>query len=247
MKKVPNLFFRFLLFFVICGLFSCQSTGPDKLNILIVTGGHDFEREEFFGMFDSFPNISYTEIQHPDANNYYVADKSKDVDVFVFYDMVQEISEQQKTAFLDMLNNGKGIVFLHHAFISYQDWPEFEQVTGGKYYLQATEKDGQLFPASTYRHDVDFDVFIADPAHPITNGLRDFTIHDEVYGGYTVLPDGHTLLTTDHPESSEILAWTRTYGNSRVVVIQPGHDNHGYANPNFQRLVKQAIEWTAEE
>ena len=237
----------FILFILITAFISCQSTKTKKLNIYIVTGGHDFERQPFFSIFDSFQNINYTEIQHPDANNYYVHDKAKDVDVFVFYDMVQEISGPQKAAFLDMLEKGKGMVFLHHAFISYQDWPEFEQVTGGKYYLQATEKDGQEIPASTYKHDVDFDITIADTEHPVTKGLQDFTIHDEVYGGYTVLPDGHTLLTTNHPESSEILAWTRTYGNSKIVVIQPGHDNHGYSNPNYQRLVKQAVEWAAGE
>ncbi len=239
------LFSVFILLILITTLNSCQSTKTKKLNIYIVTGGHDFDRQPFFSMFDSFQNISYKGIQQPDANNYYVPDKSKDVDVFVFYDMVQEITEQQKAAFLDMLKKGKGMVFLHHSFISYQDWPEFEKVTGGKYYLQAIVKDGQEIPASTYRHDVDFDITVVDPEHPVTRGLQDFTIHDEVYGGYTVLPDGHTLLTTNHPESSKILGWTRTYGNSRIVVLQPGHDNHGYSNPNYQRLVKQAIEWAA--
>jgi len=239
------LFPVFILFILITAFISCQSTKTKKLNIFIVTGGHDFERQPFFSMFDSFQNISYKEIQHPDANNYYTSDKSKDVDVFVFYDMVQEISEPQKAAFLDLLNKGKGMVFLHHSFISYQDWSEFEKVTGGKYYLQATVKDGQEIPASTYTHDVDFNVSVVNPEHPATKGLQDFTIHDEVYGGYTVLPEVTPLLTTNHPESSEILAWTKTYGNSRIVVIQPGHDNHGYSNPNYQRLVKQAIEWVA--
>jgi len=246
-NKTVKPLFPFLLLLILLTFFSCQSTGAKKLNIFIITGGHNFERQAFFGMFDSFPDITYTELQQPDANNYYTPDKAKDADVFVFYDMVQDISEPQKAAFLDLLNKGKGMVFLHHSFISYQDWPEFEQVTGGKYFLEATMKDGQEIPASTYKHDVNFDLTVVDPEHPVTKGLRDFTIHDEVYGGYTVLPDVEPLLTTNHPESSEIIAWAKSYGNSRIVVIQPGHDSHGYSNPNYQQLVKQAIEWVAGE
>ncbi len=217
------------------------------MNIFVITGGHEFERQPFFGLFDSFPDITYTELQQPGANNYYTPEKSKNADVYVFYDMVQEISGPQKAAFLDLLEKGKGMVFLHHAFISYQDWPEFEKVTGGKYYLQAAVKDGREIPASTYRHDVDIDVSVVNPDHPVTNGLRDFTIHDEVYGGYTVLPDVTPLLTTNHPESSEILAWAKTYGHSRIVVLQSGHDKFAYADPNYRRLVRQAIEWAAGE
>jgi type 1 glutamine amidotransferase len=146
-----------------------------------------------------------------------------------------------------LLNGGKGLVVLHHALANYQEWDEFEKIAGGRYHTQPYTRDGKQHPASTYRHGVDISVHVADPDHPVTAGLEDFTIHDEVYGGFSVQPTVHALLTTDHPESSETLAWTNEYGKSRIVTIQLGHDAHAYENPNYRKLVQQAIRWVAAE
>ena len=72
-------------------------------------------------------------------------------------------------------------------------------------------------------------------------------IHDEVYGNFTVLPTVHPLLSTTHPESSELIGWVNPYGNSRIVYIQLGHDKQAWQDANFMRLVKQAINWAGEE
>jgi len=90
-------------------------------------------------------------------------------------------------------------------------------------------------------------VRVVDPQHPVTQGLTDFVIHDETYGGYEVLPRAVPLLTTDHPESSPVLAWAGVWGRSRVVSIQLGHDHFAYENPNYRKLVSQAIRWVAEK
>ncbi|MGQ9732378.1 MAG: ThuA domain-containing protein [Candidatus Zipacnadales bacterium] len=216
------------------------------ISVLIVTGGHDFERAAFFAMFDSFTGIEYQEAQHPGANASYIPEVANNYDVFVFYDMNQEISEEQKTAFITMLKRGKGVLFLHHALGSYQAWDEFEKIIGGRYHMTPYEQDGKQFPASTYRHDVEIPVTIADVKHPVTEGMSEFIIHDEVYGGFTVLPTVHPLLTTTHPESGPTIAWTHTYGNSRIVTIQLGHDRQAYENPSYRKLILNAIRWVAE-
>jgi hypothetical protein len=135
------------------------------------------------------------------------------------------------------------MIFLHHSLASYQEWNEFEKIIGGKYYLQSDTTDGEDIKLSTYKHDVDVPVEIVDQNHPILNGMDDFTIHDEVYGGFNVLPTVYPLLRTDHPESTEIIAWTNKYLNSNIVYIQLGHDHHAYEDPNYRRLVKQSIDW----
>jgi uncharacterized protein len=56
-----------------------------------------------------------------------------------------------------------------------------------------------------------------------------------------------SLLTTDEPESNKVIAWAKTYKGARVVYIQSGHDHFAYENPSFQRILKQAIRWTAKE
>lgn len=222
-------------------------TGEKKLKVLIITGGHDFEREPFFAMVKSFPGIDYQEAQQPRANTLYAAPEITNYDVLVFYDMVQDITDDQKAAFVRLLKNGKGIVFLHHALASYQDWDEFEVILGGHYYLKPRKKNNETFVASTYKHDVDMPVTIIDPDHPVTAGIKDFSIHDEVYGSFTVLPVVHPLLATTHPESGDIIGWSNSYGKSRIVYLQLGHDHHAYENPNYRQLVRQAIAWVANK
>jgi type 1 glutamine amidotransferase len=215
------------------------------LALLVITGGHDFERPQFSALFDSFEGMAWREAQHPNANDSYAPEPAESYDVLVLYDLNQQITAEQQAALLAMLWRGKGLVVLHHALADYQAWDDWMEVVGGRFFLAPAERDGKTTPASTWRHGVDIPVHVVDPKHPVTRGLSDFTIHDEVYGGYEVLPRAHPLLTTNHPESSPTLAWTNLYGNSRVVTIQLGHDHFAYENPDYRRLVSQAIRWVA--
>lgn len=214
-----------------------------KTNILIMTGGHSFEREAFFDMFNSFSDIEWAEAVQPKANELYASPLMDQYDALVFYDMVQEITAEQKAAFIKRLEKGKGVLFLHHSLASYQEWDEFEKIIGGHYHLESDSTREKVLPLSTYQHDVDIPVKIVDPEHPIATRLDDFVIHDEVYGNFLVLPEVHPLLSTSHPASGKIIGWTNFYGNSRIVYIQLGHDHHAYENPNYRRLVRQAIDW----
>lgn len=214
----------------------------ESTSVLIVTGGHEFEREAFFNMFTAMPNVEYHHMEHPQANEIYASPELEKYDVLVYYDMNQDISESQKQAFLDMVQQGKGLVFLHHSLASYQEWDAYLDIQGGRYHLEPEDKSRK----STYKHDVQIDVNVVDSSHPVTRGLQDFTIHDEVYGNFQVLPTVQPLLKTDHPESGDTLAWAHTYGNSNIVYIQLGHDHHAYENAKYQRLVRQAIQWAAE-
>jgi type 1 glutamine amidotransferase len=222
-----------------------QSAAAAKKNILIVTGGHEFDREAFFNLFKSFGDVTFEERVHPLGDNALSISWCKPFDVLLFYDMNQTLSEQQKAAFIQTLQKGTGVIFMHHALAGYQDWPEYEKILGGKYYLKAESREGRSIPASTYRHDVDVPVTIVDPSHPITKAMTSFVIHDEVYGGYTNLSTVHVLLKTDHPESSPALAWTNTYAKSRIVYLQLGHDRQSYENPNLRKILRQAMDWVS--
>ena len=99
---------------------------------------------------------------------------------------------------------------------------------------------------STYLHAQDVTAEIVDHNHPVTRGMDDFIIHDEVYDYIEILPDVNPLIITDHPESCDTLVWTNTYGNSRIVYVQSGHDNNAFSNPHYRQLLRQAINWVAD-
>jgi hypothetical protein len=218
---------------------------PARIRVLLVTGGHDFERKQFFEMFQTNTDLSLQTIEHTNLAGFLKPSQAQTYDVLALYDMWQNISDEMKADFVELLRQGKGLVVLHHALCSYQDWPEYRRIVGGRYLLNKTVLDGVEWPASSYQHGRHFVVHVVDQSHPITQGVRDFEIHDETYKGFNVTADAHPLLTTDDPESTGTIAWTKSYLNARVFFMQSGHDHYAWDNPNYQRLLQQGIRWVA--
>ena len=222
------------------------SQAAEKIRALVVTGGHDFEREAFFKMFKDNPEITFQAVEHPQAQAWFKADAAAQYDVLVFYDMYQKIDDETKANLVSRLKEGKGLVALHHCLGSYQDWDEYTKIIGGKYHLKERLVSGVKKPGSTYKHDVQFRVKVADPKHPVTRGVKDFDIVDETYGGLEIRPGVTTLLTTEEATSSPAVGWAHMYEGTRVVTLQLGHDHKAYENPSFRRLLAQAIRWSTK-
>jgi uncharacterized protein len=220
---------------------------PDKIRVLVVTGGHGFEKEPFFKLFQDNPEITYQAAEHPNAHKLLTAEAAKQWDVLVLYDMHQDITPEAKADFVARLKEGKGLVVLHHAIANYQAWPEYTTIIGAHYYLAATNINGVAKPRSAWKEGMRFRIQIADTNHPVTRGMTDFDTHDETYKWFDVAKECHPLLTTDEPESNKVIAWAKTYKGARVVLIQSGHDHFAYENPNYQQILRQAIRWTAHK
>ena len=199
------------------------------LRVQLVTGGHDHE-PSLYAIFDNQAGFKTNVRPHPQA---FTADFRRNTDVLVLYDMIKTgLPENKRARLREFAEAGKGIVILHHAICSHTDWPWwFEEVAGGLY----TEK-------STFLHDETMPIKIKK-VHPITKGLHDFVIHDETYKNLWISPKVDVLLTTTNPSSDGPVAWISPYAKSRVVFIQLGHGPEAHRNPNYQRLVQQALLW----
>jgi hypothetical protein len=217
-----------------------------KLRVLVVTGGHDYEKQPFEAMFAAIPDIEAKQVTYPDAAQLLTPSLTETCDAIVFYDMwAQGITPEQQQAFVALLEKGIGIVALHHTLGAHANWPEYDKIIGGRFQLADRVVDGKTLPRSGYDHDQDIAVKVADAEHPITRGLKDFSIHDETYCRYDTDPQARVLLTTDHPKSDPELAWVKQYGRSRVFYLQLGHDHLAYENPSFRELVARGIRWSA--
>lgn len=242
-----NYKFSFLLF--VCILFSCIFCSAPKrksIHLCVITGGHEFEKSEFWKAFDRLNGISYSKLTQPLDDNAYSSEMIKNANVLFFYDMWQDISDHQKEDFLNLLKDGKPMIFTHHSIASYQDWDEFKKIRGGIYNLEPVMKNGMKLAASTYKHDVDLEVKILDPRHPIVDGIDEFTIRDEAYGNLEILTEVHPVMGTDHPENSPLLAWTTQYEKSTIVYLQFGHDHFAYEDPNYRKILSNTIRWLAK-
>ena len=212
------------------------------IKVMVVTGGHGYDTLQFFEMFDALPDIEYEHFQQPKANSKLVKDLAEDFDVLVFYDMWKSISETEKNAYLRLTQQGKPFLFLHHSIASYQNWPEFEKILGGKYVEAArgVPEDEQ----STYEHDV-WVYSKVENYTAVTVGFKEPRFFDEVYGNVRVSDSVIPLLRTRHPKSMEYIAWQNRYNNSHVVYLQPGHDYRTYESEEYRKLVSQAIKFLA--
>jgi uncharacterized protein len=219
----------------------------NRIRVLVVTGGHGFEKEPFLAMFKANPDISFQTVTHPQSDACLKADAARNYDVLVLYDYGQTISEEAQADFVARLKEGKGLVVLHHAIATYPNWQEYAKIIGARYYLEKTVVDGVVKPRSAYQHGLDFCIHIADTNHPVTRGLKDFPIRDETYRLFDVAPESHPLLTTEEPESNKVVGWAKTYEAARVVYLQSGHDHFAYENPSYRQLVRQAIRWAAKK
>jgi uncharacterized protein len=215
------------------------------LRVLLVTGNKSYERAAFLDVFSSNPGIELTHVEHTakEADAWERADTTS-CDAVVLYDMPRDITDTQRARFLALFERGVGVVALHHALVSFQRWPEYERIIGGRWF-DVPEKGGD--PRETpsgYEHDVDQQIRVV-PGHPVTNGVSDFAIHDEIYWGYRVGKDVTPLLTTSHPKSGNPIAWTRVEQKSRVVYLQLGHGPSAYSNASYRRLIHNAIRFAA--
>jgi len=246
MKTITDLRLLFPLALFAAGVASAGDAGA-KLKVLVITGGHGFEQAPFFDVFKANPEIKFTHAEHAKTNaTAYERDDLLTYDAVVLYDMPKEITEAQKAKFLSLFDKGVGLVVMHHALVSCQRWPDYERILGGRY-PESARKSGAVTAAVGYEHDVDVSVVIVATNHPVTAGLKDFMIHDEIYWGFRVGRDVTPLLTTTHPKGGKPLAWCRTEVRSRVVYLQLGHDHVAFENPNYRQLVAQSIRWVARK
>ncbi|MFN0085910.1 MAG: ThuA domain-containing protein [Blastocatellia bacterium] len=213
-----------------------RPVAADAIKVLLVTGGHNHDLE-FYEVFRD-DRLRTVVDPHPEA---FSGDLRKRYDVLVLYDMVKTIEEPRRKNLRAFVESGKGVVSLHHAIGSNVDWPWwYEEVVGGRYLFD--EVNGKK---SSYLHDEEQTIKpLMD--HPITRGIAPFRILDETYKNLWISPKVAPLLHSDNPTSDGVVAWISPYEKSRVVYIQLGHDRNANLNPNWQKLVRNAIVWAAE-
>ncbi len=219
-------------------------SGSDSLSLLVVTGGPtlryhiDLVPSSFYTLFEGYDNISWDHASSDEAA--FQSDKLTNYDILVMYNRSDSLSEKSKQCLKAFVESGKGVVILHHALGSYNDWNWWWQdVVGGKYQM----KDAENFSKSDYKLNENIGAYPVEN-HPITKAIGSFHLKDETYKKLWISPKVKVLYKTDNPSSDGPIAWISPYSSSRVVVIQPGHANLAHKNKSYRLLVYNAIIWS---
>ena len=261
--------------------------GAGPIKVLVMTKGHPFApKDAFFGMFDSMgSDISYRHVEEPAAQEFYDPALAKDYDVFVIYSMpgrerqfnpanptaenpLVNPSPELRNNMKALLQQGKGMVFFHHAIAGWaQTFPEYREVVGGVCdWFAPTKVRGKDLPVSGYNFDQKQHVTVVGPKHPIVKGIEGgFDVVDETdrceYFEDSVTPLLRTdwdntdknfphLFSTgwrydDGKRGSTLFGWTKVSENSPVVYIQAGHGKTSWDSPQYRTLMLNAIKWAA--
>ena len=165
-----------------------------------------------------------------------------------------EWSEKAKANFEAVVRGGTGLVILHAADNAFPGWVEYEKMVA----LLWREGTGH----GAYH---EFEVRIVDRDHPVTRGLDDFTLWDELYHRlvhmhgvpYHVLATAYSDPETGGSGSDEPMMVVQQYGAGRVYHHVLGHvwpgdpeANKGcsmitFENPDFQNALLRGCEWAA--
>jgi type 1 glutamine amidotransferase len=150
----------------------------------------------------------------------------------------------QQEAIFDFVRSGHGYVSIHAANNAANDWlPPWRDMLGGVF-SHVGQPDGKTRKGT-------YTVKIADTSSPITQGLNDFPIKDELYYQMQMQPDVQPLATIEYQGVAWPAAWTRTFGKGRVFHTVLGHRDFGpdkddpIRDPNLGRLIIQGTDWAA--
>lgn len=235
--------------------FGINNVGADDgdsdktIRVLVTYGGHGFEEAPFWAMFDAMDGIEYDKAEFPKDFDKLAPGLEKGYDVIVRYDMTRGIPKEQCEAFVELLKErGIGLVSWHHNLGAHRDWPEYRNIIGGAYVFDPFEAEGKAWEKSTFAHWKRTDFARTDVNHPITKDIPTMAIlgNGETYGKCYVAKDVKVLMTTNQERTTPEQVWVKQYGKSPVCHVMPGHGGDAYSTPEFQQLLKQAIEWAAK-
>lgn len=185
-----------------------------RQRVLVVTGGHRFDRPAFDALWNSLPGIDWTEAKHPAAQACLSPEGTAEFGCIVFYDIpgirflrhgapeFEAPSPALQAGFEGLIATGKPLLFLHHAMAGWPTWDRYAEIIGARFFYQTGAYKGRAQGDSGYCPDARY---TARPvaAHPVTQGLEGgFDLCDELYSFQLLEPEIIPLLAIQHKESN---------------------------------------------
>ena len=243
------------------------------LRILIVAGGccHEYDKqtvvlkEGIEARLNAIVDIAY----NPDKTTkatfeiYKAKDWDKDFDVIIHDECSADITDPAYIgAILGAHKAGKPAVNLHCAMHSYRSGNFREPVAPGADNAAWYEMLGLQSTAHGPKEPIS--ITFTDKAHPITQGLENWTtINEELYNnvqiltgkaiasGVQIVPPkakkGETLPPdAKATEATSVVAWTNEYGPNKTKIFSTtiGHNTETVSDARYLDLVTRGILWT---
>ena len=199
--------------------------------VLLLVGGADYhDQPEHRKILSAFIGAEFN-LTMTDNLEVLIPGTLDNYDVVVNYTTFVEPTDEQVGTLLDAVKGGKGFVGIHGATATFWNSPAYLEMIGGKFIAHDVNKE--------------FLVQISDARavvpHPITKGVDNFTIQDELY----IIEGDITRWEILARAEGHAVIFNKTYGKGRIHNNALGHDARALNHLSFQRLVNNGIAWAA--
>jgi type 1 glutamine amidotransferase len=238
-----------LLFFLLAGiLVGCQNpdSSDQRIRVLILSGrnNHDWEQTTpvLSKIFTEDKRFLVDLTNSPDTFNF---DYLRPYDVIVSnWNSWPENDLRWPRAIeeglIKYVNGGGGLVFFHASTSVFYQWPEFQDISTAAWVEKTHHSEKRPVRIS-----------IDNQTHPITKGLSDFFIFDELWidakqkESFQVLGSATKKEPTGEECEKQPAILVSNYGEGRIFHTILGHDARTLRNSGFRTLITRATEWAA--
>jgi hypothetical protein len=133
------------------------------------------------------------------------------------------------------VRSGGGMLALHTAVICFDGAPVWKELCGAAWNWDASSHP----PAGP----VAVTVTDAGRTHPVTAGVDDFVVDDELYGDLDLVDGIVPLLEGTQGGATYPVLWAREVGVGRVVTDLLGHGPESIAHPVHRAVLGRAAAW----
>jgi type 1 glutamine amidotransferase len=245
---IKILSYKTLLLATVCIMLnSCSEPANDaRIRVLILSGKNNHEWQKTTPLLARIYrdarlfSVSITEL--PDTLNYR---ELKKFDAVVsnwntWPDNNIRLSEKWEKNFSRYIREGGGAVFIHAGASSFYGWDEYHHIGIGRWGKETRHGEQTKGKISDF-----------DKNHPITKGLKDFWIIDEIWEKTDIDPEAKALATVTSADLqdghiiNEKTAFVSQTGKGRSFYTTLGHNERALLNSGLQTLLLRATEWVS--
>ena len=237
-----------ILFAVVCVVTTdlpAQSAGQKQIRVLLIGGDDVMPFHDWHEISEKTREalLASDRFSVKVCEDAFILESAKaleryDVIVLTMYNAsTPTLPDQAKENLLNFVKNGKGFYVQHLGSASFSEWEEFGKLCGRKWVMGTSGHSARGV----------FEAKIVNKEHPITKGMANFKVFDELYSKLQGDEKIEVLVSaySDFSKKEEPLVFARPYGKGRSVHNAFGHDFKAILHPSVAQLIRRSVEWAA--
>jgi len=239
-----NKIYCLLIFLITTNVFSQNDFNNLKgKKVLVVYGGWEGHQPKIFAeKITKWLLDQKAEVKLVKGTSIYTdSNVMNDLDLIIQHITMSKMSPLETKGLISAIARGVGLAGCHGGLgDSFRDNTEYQYMVGGQF---VKHPGGQ----------VNYTVNIESKNDPITDGIKDFSLHTEQYYMH-IDPNLEVLASTKFSGIHDPwikgavvpVVWKKLYGKGRVFYNSIGHSKETFEIPEVWSLIKRGVVWAAQ-